>query len=72
MLVAEDCSFDVTIFGLERSSMQPIFARAVFCVYDKEVLWDREFEDMFSQGTMENRNFYMDQRKVHMLKPVQS
>ncbi|CAI5949306.1 unnamed protein product [Closterium sp. NIES-65] len=42
-LLAADASFSLTISGLERSSMQPVFVVKEYYAYDGEVLWDYKF-----------------------------
>lgn len=46
LLEKEDAIFVLSVVGLERSSMQPIFHVQHYCVYDDDVIWDAEFEDM--------------------------
>lgn len=46
MLKKEDAIFVLSVVGLERSSMQPVFHVQHYCVYDGDVVWDAEFEDM--------------------------
>ncbi|CAI5466819.1 unnamed protein product [Closterium sp. Yama58-4] len=45
-LLAADVSFSLTISGLERTSMQPVFVVKEYYAYDGEVLWDYEFLDL--------------------------
>ncbi|CAI7906460.1 unnamed protein product [Closterium sp. NIES-53] len=42
-LLVADASFSLTISGLERASMQPVFVVKEYLAYDGEVLWDDEF-----------------------------
>ena len=42
---AKDASFTVTISGMERSSMQPVFSENLYAVVDGDVFWDRQYED---------------------------
>lgn len=46
MLEKEDAVFSLSVVGLERSSMQSVFHVQHYCVYDGDVIWDAEFEDM--------------------------
>ncbi|CAI7892362.1 unnamed protein product [Closterium sp. NIES-54] len=45
-LLAADASFSLTISGLERTTMQPVFVVKEYYAYDGEVLWDYEFLDL--------------------------
>ncbi|GJP84301.1 hypothetical protein CLOP_g14362 [Closterium sp. NIES-67] len=45
-LLASDASFSLTISGLERSSLQPIFVVKEYYAFDGEVLWEYEFLDL--------------------------
>ncbi|CAI5501472.1 unnamed protein product [Closterium sp. Naga37s-1] len=45
-LLAADASFSLTISGLERTTMQPVFVVKEYYAYDGEMLWDYEFLDL--------------------------
>lgn len=65
-LLDADASFTVAVSATERSSMQPIFSERLYTVYDKEVLWDREFEDQWIGNEAGSK--ILDHRKLSKLK----
>lgn len=46
MLRQDDAIFVLSVAGVERSSMQPIFHVQFYSVCDEQVIWNAEFEDM--------------------------
>ncbi|CAK9856215.1 unnamed protein product [Sphagnum jensenii] len=67
-LNSRDASFTITISGIERSSMQPIFSENLYTVYDGEVLWDRQFQDQII--TDRHGHSMFDCNLIDQLKPV--
>jgi len=45
MFKVQDASFTITMLGIERASMQPIFSENLYTIADGDVLWDRQYED---------------------------
>lgn len=67
-LNSRDASFTITISGIERSSMQPVFSENLYTVYDGEVLWDRQFQDQII--TDRHGHSMFDCNLIDQLKPV--
>lgn len=67
-LVAEDVSFSITVNATERASMQPVFGHCLYSVYDGDVIWDRQFEDIVQLDPVRNR-LQMDHTKLSSLQP---
>jgi inward rectifier potassium channel len=68
MLNKEDATFCLTISGLERAAMQPVFHVQHFCVINNEVIWDAEFEDVIRIN--KNNERIVDHSRLSMWKPV--
>ena len=46
-----DASFTVTVVGMERTSMQPIFHMKDYYAFDDDVVWDGDFQDfVYGEG----------------------
>ncbi|XP_057865686.1 uncharacterized protein LOC131073294 [Cryptomeria japonica] len=63
-----DASFSLTIMGLERSSMQPIFHLEDYFVCDGDVAWDRDYVDFIHTNAKGQR--VLDHSKIDLLKPA--
>ncbi|KAH9308418.1 hypothetical protein KI387_036329, partial [Taxus chinensis] len=63
-----DASFSMTIMGLERSSMQPIFHLEDYFVCDGDVAWDRDYVDFIHINVKGQR--VLDHSKIDHLKPT--
>eukprot|EP01018_Ginkgo_biloba_P021319 Gb_13021 [translate_table: standard] len=68
MLKKEDAVFVLSVVGLERSSMQSVFHVQHYCVYDGDVIWDAEFEDMILIN--KKNKLIMDHSKLSKWKPA--
>eukprot|EP01018_Ginkgo_biloba_P030147 Gb_15214 [translate_table: standard] len=62
-----DASFSLTIMGLERSSMQPIFHLEDYFVSDGDVVWDGDYVDFIHVNEKGQR--VLDHLKIDLLKP---
>ncbi|KAG0616895.1 hypothetical protein M758_5G149700 [Ceratodon purpureus] len=61
-----DASFSLTIMGLERTSMQPIFHLEDYFVCDGDVVWDGDYEDFIHINRQGQR--VLDHSKIDSLK----
>ncbi|EFJ09297.1 hypothetical protein SELMODRAFT_123397 [Selaginella moellendorffii] len=66
-LAQGDASFSLTIMGVERSSMQPIFHVEDYFICDGDVIWDGEYLDFV--GVNDKGLRVLDHSKIDMLKP---
>ncbi len=67
---AQDASFTITVSGVERSSMQPVFSERLYAVADGDVLWDRQFEDQIHTDQYGRSVFYSN--RLSRLKPLEA
>ncbi|XP_024375337.1 uncharacterized protein [Physcomitrium patens] len=65
-LMNGDASFSLTIMGLERTSMQPIFHLEDYFVCDGDVVWDGDYEDFIHINRDGQR--VLDHSKIDSLK----
>lgn len=65
-LMDGDASFSLTIMGLERTSMQPIFHLEDYFVCDGDVVWDGDYEDFIHINRAGQR--VLDHSKIDSLK----
>ncbi|KAJ7295554.1 hypothetical protein O6H91_14G016400 [Diphasiastrum complanatum] len=65
-LLEGDASFSLTVMGLERTSMQPIFHLEDYFVYDGDVVWDGDFADFIEINEKGQR--VLDHSKLDVLK----
>lgn len=63
-----DASFSLTIMGLERSSMQPIFHLEDYFVCDGDVAWDKDYVDFIHINAKGQR--VLDHSKIDNLRPT--
>eukprot|EP00850_Spirogloea_muscicola_P001713 SM000006S19478 [mRNA] locus=s6:1052663:1054502:+ [translate_table: standard] len=66
-LVQDDTNFTITLSGVERTSMQQIFDSRVYTVYDRDVLWDRQFADIVKIDA--KGQYVMYQNRLNLLEP---
>ncbi|XP_024537240.1 uncharacterized protein LOC9649778 [Selaginella moellendorffii] len=65
-LVDGDASFSLTVMGLERASMQPIFHLEDYFVHDGDVVWDADYVDFIQINDKGLR--VLDHSKIDLLK----
>eukprot|EP00249_Psilotum_nudum_P023464 c28884_g1_i2 orf=696-2879(+) len=69
-LVEGDASFSLTVMGMERASLQPIFHIEDYYVYDGDVLWDTDYADFIHVNEKGQR--VLDHSKINELIPLQT
>lgn len=70
MLSKEDAVFCLSVVGLERSSMQSVFHVQHYCVVDKDVIWNAEFDDMILINKKNRR--VVDHSRLSSWRPLAS
>lgn len=65
-LMCGDACFALTLIGMERSSMQPVFHLQEYFVYDGDVVWGGDYMDFVSISA--NGDKVLDHAKVDLLK----
>lgn len=65
-----DASFSLTVMGMERSSMQPVFHLEDYFVCDGDVIWDGEYIDFIHINDKGQR--VLDHSQIDLLKTVKA
>ncbi|KAH7405051.1 hypothetical protein KP509_15G054900 [Ceratopteris richardii] len=65
-----DASFSLTVMGLERTSMQPVFHLEDYFVNDHDVIWDGDYEDFIHVDDKGRR--ILDHSRIDHLKPMKA
>ncbi|MCO5567820.1 hypothetical protein L7F22_021516 [Adiantum nelumboides] len=65
-----DASFSLTVMGLERTSMQPVFHLEDYFVCDNDVIWEGDYEDFIRVDKKGQRVLYHSQ--IDILKPMKA
>eukprot|EP00250_Pteridium_aquilinum_P016475 c23121_g1_i2 orf=173-1870(-) len=69
-LLEGDASFSLTVMGMERTSMQPVFHLEDYFVCDGDVVWDGDYVDFIHIGDGGQR--VLDHSQIDLLKPVKA
>lgn len=67
-LSKEDGVFCLSVFGVERASMQSVSHVQHYCVVDNDVIWDAEFEDMVMINKKNQR--IVDHARLSLWRPL--
>ncbi|KAI5069404.1 hypothetical protein GOP47_0015705 [Adiantum capillus-veneris] len=65
-----DASFSLTVMGLERTSMQPVFHLEDYFVCDHDVTWEGDYEDFIRVNKKGQRVLHHSQ--IDLLKPLKA
>lgn len=65
-----DASFSLTVMGLERTSMQPVFHLEDYFVCDNDVIWEGDYEDFIRVDKKGQR--ILDHSQIDRLKPIKA
>lgn len=65
-----DASFSLTVMGMERTSMQPVFHLEDYFVCDDDVIWDGDYEDFIRVDKRGQR--ILDHSQIDHLKPMKA
>ncbi|KAI5081936.1 hypothetical protein GOP47_0001679 [Adiantum capillus-veneris] len=63
-----DASFSLTVMGMERTSMQPVFHLEDYFVCDNDVVWEGDYVDFIHVGDKGQR--VLDHSQIDLLKPM--
>eukprot|EP00250_Pteridium_aquilinum_P008826 c18238_g1_i3 orf=675-2492(+) len=65
-----DASFSLTVMGMERTSMQPVFHLEDYFVCDDDVIWEGDYEDFIHINERGQR--VLDHSRIDLLKPMKA
>lgn len=65
-----DASFSLTVMGMERTSMQPVFHLEDYFVCDDDVVWEGDYEDFIHINDHGQR--VLDHSRIDLLKPMKA
>lgn len=65
-----DASFSLTVMGMERTSMQPVFHLEDYFVCDDDVIWEGDYEDFIHINDTGQR--VLDHSRIDLLKPLKA
>ncbi|MCO5581164.1 hypothetical protein L7F22_035042 [Adiantum nelumboides] len=65
-----DASFSLTVMGMERTSMQPVFHLEDYFVCDDDVFWEGDYEDFIHIN--EGGQRVLDHSQIDLLKPMKA